>query len=132
MRLPILILRPRTTIDRRKVSRKSEAKTYHQRLTCCTAISGHVDHDGCQFVPNPQAVSESESPVISADFLLSGDRSAGAEALLKKSCGRLDFLFLIATLFGGGILLPSFCTENKNWFELVRCKYIATDDEDPW
>lgn len=65
-------------------------------------------------VPKPQAVSESESPVVvaattSADFLFSGDLSGGADALLRKSCGRLDFLFLIETLFGGGILLVSFC-----------------------
>lgn len=39
MRLPILLLQPRTTIDRRKVCRKSEAKPYHQRPTCCTVMS---------------------------------------------------------------------------------------------
>lgn len=64
-------------------------------------------------VPKPQAVSESESPVVvaaSADFLFSGDLSTGADALLRKSCGRLDFLFLIEALFGGGILLVSFCS----------------------
>lgn len=62
-------------------------------------------------MPKPHAVSESESPVatlvMSADFRFSGDLSAGAEALLRKSCGRLDFLFLIETLFGGGILFVS-------------------------